>query len=64
VVQGDDDPTEAVAVRLDVLEEQTRTLIEQYRRAGRLVEIDALKSVGEGTAQLEAARPSGGRSAA
>jgi adenylate kinase len=46
LVQRDDDSVETVAKRLEVYDEQTRPLIEYYRKTGRLVTIDALKSVG------------------
>ncbi len=46
LVQREDDRPETVAKRLDVYDRQTRPLIEYYRRAGILTEVDALQSVG------------------
>lgn len=40
-VQRDDDKEETVVKRLDVYEEQTKPLIEFYRKSGKLIEIDA-----------------------
>jgi adenylate kinase len=45
LVQRDDDRAETVAKRLEVYELQTKPLVEYYRKAGKLVEIDALASV-------------------
>ena len=45
LVQRDDDKPETVAKRLDVYEDQTAPLVEYYRRAGKLVEVDALAPV-------------------
>jgi adenylate kinase len=45
LVQRDDDRAETVAKRLGVYDAQTKPLIEFYRRAGRLTEVDALVSV-------------------
>ncbi len=44
-MQRDDDRAETVSKRLDVYDEQTRPLVEYYRKVGKLVEIDALASV-------------------
>jgi adenylate kinase len=45
LVQRDDDRSETVSKRLEVYELQTRPLVAYYRRAGKLVEVDALASV-------------------
>lgn len=45
LVQRDDDRSETVSKRLEVYELQTRPLAAYYRRAGKLVEVDALASV-------------------
>ncbi|MEO7202612.1 MAG: adenylate kinase, partial [Candidatus Tumulicola sp.] len=55
LVQREDDKAETVGKRLDVYDEQTRPLIEYYRRGGKLVEVDALAAVDEVTRQLLAA---------
>jgi adenylate kinase len=52
LLQREDDRVETVAHRLDVYDAQTRPLIDYYRNTGKLVEIDALKSVGEVAHQL------------
>ncbi|MBV8117466.1 MAG: nucleoside monophosphate kinase, partial [Candidatus Eremiobacteraeota bacterium] len=53
LIQRPDDRPETVAKRLDVYDAQTRPLIEYYRKAGKLVELDALKSVPDVARQLE-----------
>lgn len=45
LVQREDDRPETVVKRLEVYDLQTRPLIEYYRKAGKLVEVDALASV-------------------
>lgn len=55
LVQRPDDRPETIAKRLDVFDEQTRPLIDYYRRAGKLVDVDALQKVASVTAQLLAA---------
>ncbi len=45
LVQREDDRPETLARRLDVFDEQTRPLIDYYRRVGKLVTVDALASV-------------------
>jgi adenylate kinase len=45
LVQREDDRAETVAKRLEVYDLQTRPLVEHYRKAGKLVEVDALASV-------------------
>ncbi|MBV8148841.1 MAG: adenylate kinase [Candidatus Eremiobacteraeota bacterium] len=55
LVQREDDKAETVAKRLDVYDEQTRPLIAYYRKAGKLKEIDALRSVEEVAAEIAAA---------
>jgi adenylate kinase len=45
LVQRDDDCPETVAKRLEVYDVQTRPLVEYYRGAGMLVEVDALARV-------------------
>ncbi|HVN68598.1 MAG TPA: adenylate kinase [Candidatus Binatia bacterium] len=41
LIQREDDRAETVVKRLDVYDRQTRPLIEHYRKAGKLVEVDA-----------------------
>ena len=53
LIQRPDDRPETVAKRLDVYDAQTRPLIEYYRKAGKLVELDALQSVPDVARQLE-----------
>jgi adenylate kinase len=45
LVQREDDRPETVEKRLEVYDRQTRPLIAYYRKAGNLVEVDALASV-------------------
>jgi adenylate kinase len=45
LIQREDDRAETVAKRLDVYDRQTRPLIAYYRKAGKLIEVDALASV-------------------
>jgi adenylate kinase len=45
LVQREDDRPETVAKRLEVYDAQTKPLVQYYRRAGKLVEVDALASV-------------------
>jgi adenylate kinase len=45
LVQREDDRPETVAKRLEVYDRQTRPLVEYYRKAGKLVEVDALANV-------------------
>jgi adenylate kinase len=45
LVQRDDDRPETVGKRLDEYDAKTKPLIEYYRDAGTLVEVDALRSV-------------------
>ena len=45
LVQRDDDCPQTVAKRLEVYDVQTRPLVEYYRKAGKLVEVDALARV-------------------
>jgi adenylate kinase len=52
LVQREDDKPETVTKRLDVYERQTAPLIDYYRKTGKLVEIDALKSVSDVTNEL------------
>jgi len=52
LVQREDDRAETVAKRLDVYERDTMPLIEYYREAGELVEVDALAPVDEVAHQM------------
>ncbi len=52
LMQREDDRPETVAHRLDVYNEQTKPLVDYYRNAGKLVEIDALQSVDDVAHQL------------
>jgi adenylate kinase len=45
LVQREDDKLETVTKRLDVYESQTAPLVDYYRRAGKLVEVNALAPV-------------------
>lgn len=55
LVQRADDRPDTVAKRLDVYDKQTRPLIDYYRKTGKLVEVDALKSVDDVARQIAAA---------
>jgi adenylate kinase len=55
LVQREDDLAETVAKRLTVYDEQTRPLVDYYRRAGKLKAIDALRSVDEVAAEIAGA---------
>lgn len=52
LVQRVDDQPETVAKRLDVYDAQTRPLVDYYRKTGKLVEVDALRSVPDVAAQI------------
>jgi adenylate kinase len=52
LVQRVDDTPETVKKRLDVYERDTRPLVDFYEAEGLLVRIDAMRSVGEVTAQI------------
>ncbi|HZZ00278.1 MAG TPA: adenylate kinase [Candidatus Baltobacteraceae bacterium] len=52
LVQREDDRVETVAHRLDVYDEQTKPLVEYYRNANKLVEVDALQNVPDVAHQL------------
>jgi adenylate kinase len=52
LVQRVDDQPETVAKRLDVYDAQTRPLVDYYRKAGKLVGVDALQSVPEVAGQI------------
>lgn len=52
LVQREDDKPETVTKRLEVYERQTAPLIDYYRRTGKLIEVDALKSVDDITREL------------
>ncbi|HLI96306.1 MAG TPA: adenylate kinase [Candidatus Baltobacteraceae bacterium] len=52
LVQREDDEPETVAKRLEVYERQTAPVIEYYRNAGKLIEIDALAPVDDVTREL------------
>jgi adenylate kinase len=45
LVQREDDRPETVSKRLEVYDRQTRPLVEYYRKAGKLVQVDALAPV-------------------
>jgi len=55
LVQREDDRAETVAKRLQVYDEQTRPLVDYYRKAGKLIEIDALGSIEAVTDRIAAA---------
>lgn len=52
VYQREDDKVETVAKRIRVYLEQTMPLVEHYRKAGKLIEIDGTKSVEQVTKTL------------
>jgi adenylate kinase len=52
LIQRVDDLPETVAKRLDVYDRQTHPLIEYYRKAGKLVEVDGLQSVDDVAHQM------------
>ncbi|MDP9111406.1 MAG: adenylate kinase [Candidatus Eremiobacteraeota bacterium] len=52
LVHRDDDEAETVVKRLDVFEEQTRPLVEYYRKGGKLLQVDALQSVDDVTHEI------------
>jgi adenylate kinase len=45
LVQREDDRPETVSKRLEVYDRKTRPLVEYYRKAGKLVQVDALAPV-------------------
>jgi adenylate kinase len=53
LIQREDDTPEKVTKRLDVFEKETSPLIQYYRDAGTLIEIDALRDVAEVTREIE-----------
>lgn len=55
LMQRADDRSETVAKRLDVYDDQTRPLIEYYRKGCKLAEVDALASVDDVARQIAAA---------
>ncbi len=55
LVQREDDRPETVAKRLEVYERQTRPLVDYYRKAGKLVEVDALANVDAVSERIAAA---------
>ena len=52
LVHRDDDEVKTVVKRLDVFEEQTRPLVEYYRKGGKLLQVDALQSVEDVTREI------------
>ncbi len=63
LVQREDDSPGTVAKRLDVYERQTAPLVDYYRRAGKLFEIDALAPVADVTREIVAKIDSAERAA-
>jgi adenylate kinase len=61
LIQREDDRPETVAKRLEVYDRQTRPLVEYYRKAGKLVEINALQSVRSVADRIAAAVGAGAR---
>ncbi|MDQ6932052.1 MAG: adenylate kinase [Candidatus Eremiobacteraeota bacterium] len=53
LMQREDDSAETVSKRLDVFEEQTSPLIQYYRDAGTLIEVDGLLDVAHVTQEIE-----------
>ncbi len=58
LIQREDDRPQTVAKRLEVYEAQTAPLIDFYRRAGKLVEVDGLRPVSEVTREILEKLPS------
>ena len=54
LIQRDDDNEETIANRLKVYREQTEPLVEFYRAAGLLIEVDAMGAAEQVTARIEA----------
>jgi adenylate kinase len=52
LVQREDDKPETVNKRLDVYERQTAPLVDYYRGTGKLIEVNALASVGDVTDEI------------
>jgi adenylate kinase len=52
LVQREDDKPETVNKRLEVYQSQTAPLIDYYRRAGKLIHIDALAAVEDVTSEI------------
>lgn len=61
LIQREDDRPETVANRLEVYDRQTRPLVEYYRKAAKLVEVDALQSVKAVADRIAAALGTGAR---
>ena len=61
LIQREDDRPETVAKRLEVYDRQTRPLVEYYRKAGKLVEVDALQSLKTVAERIAAALSAGAR---
>jgi adenylate kinase len=61
LIQREDDRPETVAKRLEVYDRQTRPLVEYYRKAGKLVEVDALQSLKTVADRIAAAFGAGAR---
>lgn len=61
LIQREDDRPETVAKRLEVYDLQTRPLVEYYRKAAKLVEVDALQSVKSVADRIAAALGAGAR---
>ena len=55
LIQREDDRAEAVRRRVEVYFQETEPLVEHYRRAGKLVEVDGTGSIEEVAQALEAA---------
>jgi len=53
LMQREDDSAETVTKRLQVFEEQTSPLIQYYRDAGTLIEVDAMLDVAHVTREIE-----------
>ncbi len=53
LMQREDDSAQTVSKRLDVFEEQTSPLIQYYRDAGTLIEVDGLLDVAHVTQEIE-----------
>ncbi len=55
LIQREDDRSETVEKRLEVYERQTRPLVSYYRKAGKLVEIEAIASMHDVAERIAAA---------
>ncbi len=55
LIQRDDDRPETISKRLEVYEQQTKPLVEYYRRVGKLVKVDAMRRMEDVAVQIAGA---------